>query len=168
MSAVSFATLPDTARAWIFAAPRALDAGEAQRLLAAVDAHLEGWHAHGRPVVGARDWRLDRFLVVAADEAASGVSGCSIDSLFHTLAGVERELRVSLRGRSAIHFRDREGTIRSVERADFRGLALRGEVDAGTRVFDATVASVGEVRSGSWELPLGESWHARLLPTAAA
>jgi hypothetical protein len=167
VSAVPFAALPDSARAWIFAARRPLDADEAERLLAAVDAHLREWRAHGRPVVGARDWRLDRFLIVGADEAASGVSGCSIDALFRTLGQVERELGVSLRDRSAVHFCDREGSIRSVDRAAFRGLATDGEVDADTAVFDTTIDSVGEVRAGRWELPLGDSWLARLLPSPA-
>lgn len=167
MSAIPFSALPDGARAWIFASHRALDAGEAERLLAAVDAHLEGWHAHGRPVVGARDWRLDRFLIIGADEAASGVSGCSIDALFRTLGEVERELGVPLRDRSVVHFRDREGGIRCVDRAGFRALAADGAVDRESSVFDTTIGSVGDVRSGRWEIPLGESWQGRRLPSTA-
>ena len=106
MSAVAFAALPDDARVWIFSAARPLEENEAARLLQSVDAFLERWVAHGRPVVGARDLRHARFLLIAADERATGVSGCSIDYLFHTLQETERELDLSLLDPSRVDFRD--------------------------------------------------------------
>ena len=86
MPATAFDRLPDDARLWVFAASRDLTTDEAGALLGHVDGFLERWAAHGTPVVGARELRHGRFLLVAADERATGVSGCSIDSLFHSLA----------------------------------------------------------------------------------
>lgn len=158
---VAFADLPDDARLWVFAAPRALTPAEADVLLPRVDAFLSGWLAHGRPVVGARDLRLDRFLLVAADERATGVSGCSIDSLFRVLQELESTLGVSLLDSSRVHYRDASGEVRSVTRAEFRELVTSGAVDGDTPVFDNTVREVGTVRADRWELPMRESWHAR-------
>lgn len=156
-----FADMPDDARLWIFAAERPLDAAEARALTAVVDDFLAGWHAHRHPVVGARDLRLDRFLLVAADERATGVSGCSIDSLYRALKDAERRLGVSLLDSSLVLYRDRDGTVHSVDRAGFRALVRSGAVNAGTRVFDNTVGSVGELRSEQWERSFSSSWHAR-------
>lgn len=168
MSAVDFSLLPADARLWVFGASRPLSEGEAATLLDRVDRFLAGWLAHGHPVVGARDWRHDRFLLVAADERATGVSGCSIDALFRELREVEDALGVELLDRSGVWFRGEDGEVRSASRPEFRALARAGEVGEETPVFDNTVATVGDVRSGRWELPLRASWHAQAFPVGAA
>lgn len=167
MSAVDFSLLPGDARVWIFSASRPLSPAEADLLLERVDRFVEGWLAHGMPVVGARDWRHGRFLLVAADERATGVSGCSTDSLFRTIQEAERELDVTLLDRSGVWFRDAEGEVRCATRPEFRALARAGEVTEETPVFDHTVGTVGEVRGGRWELPLRDAWHAQAFPVGA-
>jgi hypothetical protein len=166
VSRVPFEEMPDGARVWVFAAVEPLGDEAAEALLREVDAFLDGWLAHGRTVIGARDWRDGRFLIVAADEAASGVSGCSIDALFRTLQGIEPRIGTSLTDRSRVWWRSEGGGVRAGTRAEFRERASAGEVSADTTVFDTTVATVGGVRSGAWERPARESWHARILQTA--
>lgn len=163
MPLVPFANMPDTARVWIFAAPEAVDAASAERLITDVQSFISTWVAHARPVYGAMDWRYDRFLIVAADEAASGVSGCSIDSLFRSLRVLEGETGVTLLDASPVWYRDGSGAIRAASRPDFRRMAAEGAVTGDTTVFDNTVPNVGGVRSGQWERPARESWHGKAL-----
>lgn len=158
--ATDFASLPDAARLWIFAAAEPVPEETATALLERADAFLEEWNAHGHPVVGARDWRHERFLLIAADEEATGVSGCSTDSLFRVVKEAERELGVSLLDSARVWFRD-GAEIRSESRGAFRERVGRGEADADTTVFDNTAATVGDVRAGRWERPMRESWHGR-------
>jgi hypothetical protein len=169
MPAVPFTAMPDDARLWVFASERPLSAAEQATLLRQVDGFLAGWAAHGVPVVGARELRDGHFLLIASDEAASGVSGCSIDSLFHALAGVEQDLGIDLRGTaSRVAFRGERGEIRVLPRAAFRALAQQGTVGADTVVFDHNVSSVGDLRGGRWETRFGAAWHARAFPLGAA
>lgn len=161
MSAVPFPDLPDHARLWVFASPRPLSGREAETLLTQVDRFIDSWLAHGREVRGGRDLRYDRFLLVAADEAATGVSGCSIDSLFHTLQQLECEMGVRLLDSSAVWFRAEDGEIHHATRPEFRERVRAGTVDENTVVFNNTVRSVGELREGRWEAPARESWHAQ-------
>ena len=155
------ADFPDDSRLWVFAASRDLDADESDTLLARIDEFLAGWHAHGHAVVGARELRLDRFLLVAADERATGVSGCSIDSLYRVLKDAERDLGVGLLDGSLVFYRDSDGGVRSSSRAEFRELVREGAVDEDTPVFDNTVPSLGAMRNEEWERPMRASWHAR-------
>ena len=149
--------------------PRTLNAHESAALLERADAFLERWAAHGAPVLGARDFRHGRFLLIASDERATGVSGCSIDSLFHTLADVEAALGTQLRGSSArVFWRDANGEVRSATRPEFRALAAAGQVSDATPVFDNTVATVGDLRAGRWETRFGDAWHARAFPLPAS
>lgn len=168
MSAVTFDQLPDDARVWVFAASRPLAEAESAALLRGVDGFIEQWAAHGAPVRGARDWRDERFLLVGADERATGVSGCSIDSLFHALAAAEAATGVTLRDSSLVFFRDAAGEVRSVPRPEFRRMAAAGEVADDTVVFDNTVTTAGDVREGRWETRLRDAWHARAFPIGAA
>jgi hypothetical protein len=163
-----FSAMPDDARLWVFPAAHALTPETARRVGQEVERFLDGWAAHGRPVQGAYELRHDRFLLVAADERATGVSGCSIDTLFRRLASLEQELGDTLTDMALVWYRDREGRIGSLSRAEFRRLAAAGEAGADTPVFDPTVASVGALRAGRFELPAAESWHARLLSAPAA
>lgn len=158
--AVAFSSLPDAARLWIFAAADPVPEAKAAGLLERVDAFLEQWNAHGHPVVGGRDWRHGRFLLVAADEEATGVSGCSTDSLFRVVKEAERDLGVSLLDSSRVWFREGD-EIRSESRGEFRERVKRGAADGETLVFDNTAATVGDVRAGRWERPMREAWHAR-------
>lgn len=160
MPQISFADLPEHARLWVFAAERELSADEADRLLGASDAFLTQWAAHGAPLTCARDYRLNRFLLVGVDEQAAGVSGCSIDALTRTLKQLSAELGVALIDNSPVIYRDGE-EIQRVSRARFGELAESGVVSLSTPVFDNTVATVGDVRAGRWEKPAGESWHGK-------
>lgn len=161
MPAVPFDRLPDDARLWVFAAAHPLDDERRQALLEHADAFLQRWAAHGAPVVGGRELRHGRFLLVGADERATGVSGCSIDTLFRTLGELETRMGVPLRDGSLVFYRDAQGEIQAEPRAAFRRRAAAGGVTEDTVVFDNTITTVGELRSGGWEKPLRESWHAR-------
>jgi hypothetical protein len=158
---IPFDEMPDHARVWIFGASGPARGEAADRMLAEVDRFLEDWHAHGRPVVGARELRHGHFLLIAADERATGVSGCSIDSLFRRLRGLEAETGIGVLDSGTVWFRGGDGEIRRESRDSFRLLAAEGGVTGDTPVFDNTVATVGEVRGGGWEKRLAESWHGR-------
>jgi hypothetical protein len=163
MPKVDFSALPGRARLWVFGADSPLGAEASERLLGAVDAHLEEWLAHGVPLVCARDWRDHRFLAIGVDEAATGASGCSIDGLFRVLTALQAELGTALVGGGRVFWRDASGAVHRGDRGDFADACRRGEVRASTPVFDTTVATVDEWR-GSFERPAASSWHARLMP----
>lgn len=161
MPPTAFDAIPDHARLWVFAASRPLTDAEQERLLDRVDAFQRDWAAHGTPLTSARELRYGRFLLVAVDERAAGVSGCSIDALTRGLRTLEQELGVELLNNGPVLYRDGD-TIRRVDRAEFHRLAEAGQVTPGTVVFDNTVPTVGGVRNGAWERPAAESWHRRV------
>lgn len=155
-----FASLPDSARVWVFPASRPLAVAEREALLQAVDAFLDQWNAHKVPLACARDLRHDQFLVVGVDEEASGVSGCSVDSLVRTMKGLGQSLGVDLVDHASVFYRAGDVVERATREA-FADAATRGEVGPETVVFDNTVPTAGALRSGRWEAPASTTWHAR-------
>lgn len=164
MSLANFDWLPDDARVWCFGAQRALDGARTAQLLDSTNRFLERWTAHRRELTAGFALRYQRFLFVAVDESRAGASGCSIDALLHYLTRLETEIGVRLTDSAPVWYRDAEGRIRCVGRAEFRRLAERGEVSGETIVFDLTLTRLGDVRAGRWEVPAAGAWHARLLP----
>ncbi|MDQ8165260.1 MAG: hypothetical protein P3A28_05825 [Gemmatimonadota bacterium] len=162
MPVVHFDALPDDARIWVFGAAAPIDEVDAAKLLAAVDAFLLQWKAHGHPLTCARHWRDDSFLVIGVDQNSEGASGCSIDGLFRTLQGLEAAIGTTMIGGGRVFFRDSLELVHSVTRAEFEAMARRGEVGVGTRVFDTTLTLAGSYRA-SFERTAGTGWHADLL-----
>ena len=158
MPRIDFDALPGRARLWIFAADRELAGPETDRLLQTVDTFLQSWSAHGHPLTNARDFRHGRFLLVAVDEVAAGVSGCSVDALVRELRALESHLSLRLLEHGPITFRD-GADIRRVSRDEFADLARAGRVTRDTPVFDNTIARVDAL--DHWEVPAREAWHGR-------
>lgn len=161
MPRLPLADLSDEARVWVFAADRPISPQDATRLLAQVDEFLAGWHAHGTPLTSAREWRDDRFLVIAAD--GDGASGCSIDGLFRALKALGTEIGANLVTSGLVFYRDAEGVVRSTTRPQFSAAAASGDVSPQTPVFDSSLTRLGDVRR-AFERPASESWHAALFP----
>jgi hypothetical protein len=161
MPKVELAKLSDDASTWVFGIAPALDERGAAALRKNVDAFLDQWTAHNVPVTAGCELRDGRFLVVAA-EANSETSGCSIDKLFGLVRGLEKALGVSMLDPNRVFFRDPKGAVVTATRFEFRD-----GCSADTVVFDTTAQRLSELRSGAWERPARESWHAQLLAVSA-
>jgi hypothetical protein len=168
MPRIPFERLPDDSRLWVFGAERSLSDTERTALLAEVDRFLDDWRAHGTPLTAARDLRDERFLLVAVDQASVPPSGCSIDAMVSVLKGLEGRLRVGLVEHGAIHYRDRSGALRRVDRPGFKRLVETGEVDGDTPVIDTTLTRLGALRAGELERPARATWHGKAFLRGAA
>lgn len=166
MPLLPFDALPDTSAVWVFGSERALDDNETARLLAEVDRFLTHWQAHGHPLASGRDWREGRFLTVAVDHSLVGASGCSIDGLYRALRALETAFDTRLLAGGMVFYRDAQGDVQGVSRADFAARAAAGHISRDTDVFDLTVETLGEWRE-RFELPARKSWHGQLIPDAA-
>lgn len=167
MPRVPFESLPNDARIWIFGSSDSITSDGARKLLTAVDEWLDGWKAHGDPLVCARDWKEGRFLVIGVDQRSAGASGCSIDALFRVLKSLESNIGTTLLGNDRVFYRTGAETILAGERSQFSALALNGLVHESTRVFDTSITDAGSYRT-SFEKRAADSWHRVLLKPSNA
>ncbi len=165
MPLVSFDSLADDSRVWVFGSSKPLNDRESALLLARVDEFLAGWKAHGEPLTAARMFSSSRFLTIAVDQKAAHASGGSIDGLFRSLKELELQIGASLVDRSLVYYSDEAGT-HSVHRDEFTALAANGSVHSDTTVFDPTVTLLGEWRA-RFHSKAANSWHSGLFPTAS-
>ena len=162
MDTIPLAALPADSRVWVFAATRPLTPGDEARLDALVERVFGVWEKKSPGVRGAREFREGRFLIVGADESCDRVSGCGIDAMMQWTRQFESESGLRLVDRMQVFWREPDGTVRSAHRSDFKRLLDTGDVTPATRVFDTAAATSDMFRDGRFELPLAQSWHARL------
>jgi hypothetical protein len=146
MPVVSFDSLPDSARVWIFGSDKRLSEDAAASLMREVSDHLADWKAHGEPLTVGSQLLDERFLVVAVDQSTTGASGCSIDGLFRVLQGVQSKLGVNLVGGGRLFYRDGQGEVRCAAIAELDELRSSGAITPDTVVFDTTITDLGTFR----------------------
>ena len=163
MPVVSFDSLPDASRVWVFGSDKPLRGADADPFLKGVNEHLENWKAHGAPLTVGSQWRYDRFLIVAVDQSTAGASGCSIDGLFRVLQGLEQTTGANLVGGGRVFYRDNHGDVQCAMRGDVESLVTSGAITRDTVIFDTTLTDLGAFRAG-FEARAKDSWVRELLP----
>jgi hypothetical protein len=161
MPVVSFETLPDASRVWIFGSDRPLTEEGTTALLRGVDDHLTNWKAHGEPLTVGSQFLYERFLVVAVDQSTAGATGCSIDGLFRVLQGLEAQVGANLVGGGRVFYRGAEGVVQATSRDQLADLVASGAITKNTVVFDTSITDLGNFRSG-FEKRAKESWIAEI------
>lgn len=165
MSLVSFDMLPDRARLWAFTSGTELSAPQREAVENGVREFLSGWAAHGAPLTAGFSLLHNRFLLVGVDQDQTAPSGCSIDAMKRYLKGLREQTGIDFPDAPDCCYREGNDII-CVDRAEFRALAKAGEANTETIVFDLTVPTVGDLRSGAFETTAGSTWHAKAFPLA--
>lgn len=147
-------------RIWIYQSNQELSQAQEQRILEDMGAFLEQWKAHGKPLSAGVEVRFRRFVVIRLDERAAKATGCSIDRCVRELKSLQEALGIDLFDRMQVAYRDKD-TLKVVSRAAFKDLIQQGIVHADTIVFNNMVDNT-EDYAQRWELPLKDSWHARV------
>lgn len=148
-------------RIWIYQADRRLNEAEEEFILKKLGEFTAQWRAHGKALAAKAEVRYNRFIIIMIDDSVAPPTGCSIDKSVHLLKEVELETGLQLFDRMQVAYRQADGGINIVPRAEFEALLSNGEVDSDTLVFNNLITSYPELDT-HWEVPLRESWHARV------
>ncbi|MCC7438388.1 MAG: hypothetical protein IT211_07795 [Armatimonadetes bacterium] len=159
MSLIPFQALPPESRLFIFSADQQLSSDQLATAIPTIEAFLGQWTVHKEdPIVGYQI-RYGQFLLVGVDESKLPPSGCSIDALTRFMKELENKVEVGWLDGPEVLYRNAEG-IQGTSRQQFATLAARGEVDAGTVVFNNSIQRLGELAE-NWEIAASDSWHGR-------
>lgn len=166
MNLSPFHHLSDEARLWIYGFTKALERDQVILLRETLSSFTACWSSHGTPVNSGFDISDDRFAIIAA-ESPNGISGCSIDECVRIFKHLRDAREMDGLDRSLIFYRNPLDEVCSVPFQAAQETLDQGLLTPETPVFDTTLEQLGELRSGRFERPLSESWHARLLSVTA-
>ncbi|MEO5563056.1 MAG: hypothetical protein ABIR18_06460, partial [Chitinophagaceae bacterium] len=93
-----------TSRVWVYQANRVFSLSEALEIEELLKDFMGKWKSHGTPVKNEGHLFFGQFVVLIADETASGVSGCSTDSSVRLIKDIEQKFGVNMFDRTALAF----------------------------------------------------------------
>ena len=149
----------DTSRVWIYQSSRLFFISEALEMEDMLNDFAANWKSHGTPVKGFANLFFGRFIVLMADETATGVSGCSTDSSVHLIKSIEEKYKVQLFDRQNLAFVVKD-KIQLLPLSQLEYAVENNFINADTLYFNNTVLSKKEMIE-KWIIPVKESWLAK-------
>lgn len=146
----------DSSRVWIYQSSNLILISEALKLETMINAFISNWNSHGTPVKGYANLFFGRFLILMADETATGVSGCSTDSSVQWVREVEQTFKTDLFDRTKLAFFIKD----KVEVIPMQQLPYpieNGFISPNTLYFDNTILTKKQLLD-RWITPAGETW----------
>ena len=163
---IPFNQLPDTARVWVYQSARPLTDAEVAVIETDLQPAVDGWAAHGTPLLGSAQLLNNRFLIVAVDEGHHLPSGCSIDSSVRWVREIGQTLNTDFFDRSAA-FVTADGSIETVALPQIKAAVAEGRLAPDTTVFNNLVATKAELRN-NWQIKATDSWLKRYFKNVVA
>jgi hypothetical protein len=151
-------------RVWIYQSNRLFSLSEALTIEDKLNDFVAGWNSHGDPVKGFATLFFGQFIILMADESATGVSGCSTDSSVRLIKELERMFQVNLFDRQTLAFVVKE-KVQLLPLNQLNYAVQNGFVSSETLYFNNTVLNKQELVD-NWIIPVKESWLARKIPHA--
>ena len=151
---------PDS-RVWIYQSSRLFSLGEALQLEEILEAFAGNWKSHGTPVKGYANLFFGQFIILMADESATGVSGCSTDSSVRLMKDIEQTFKVSLFDRQSLAFIVKE-SIQVLPMSQLSYAVEKSFITGDTLYFNNLVQTKAELIN-NWIIPVRSSWLAKKL-----
>jgi hypothetical protein len=148
-------------RVWIYQSSRAFTPAETVGINEVLRQFTANWQSHGAPVKGFATVLYDHFILIMADEAETGVSGCSTDSSVRIIRQLEEQYNTNLFNRQLLAFYTNEG-ITLVPLPQLKTALAEGRITE-TSLYFNNLADTKATLLSNWLMPLNESWLAARL-----
>ncbi len=149
----------DDSRVWIYQSNRQFTVTEALQIEELLQEFTTTWKSHGAEVKGLARLLFGHFIILLADETATGVSGCSTDSSVRIIKNIELDFNVDLFDRQMLAFIVHE-RIQLFPLNQLRTAIQDDLISADTLYFNNTVQTKKELIE-NWIIPVNKSWLAK-------
>ncbi len=143
-------------RVWVYQSSRIFSLSEALDIEDKLKEFATKWLSHGTPVKGEAHLFFGQFIVLLADETATGVSGCSTDSSVRLIKVIEQQFKVNLFDRITLAFIIKD----KIQLLPISQLPYGVEnefIQPETLYFNNLVQTKEELEN-SWIVPVKDSW----------
>ena len=148
---------PDS-RVWVYQCSRLFTLDEALEIEELLKEFAMQWKSHGTPVKGAVYLFFGQFIVLLADETATGVSGCSTDSSVRLIKDIEQRCSVNMFDRTTLAFVVKD-KVQLLPLNQLQYAFDNGFIDGNTLYFNNLVQTKAELED-QWIVPVKNSWLA--------
>jgi hypothetical protein len=155
----------NSSRVWIYQSNRLFTLGEALQVEELLHDFAANWQSHGAEVKGYANLFFGQFIILMADESASGVSGCSTDSSVRLIKQLEQMLGVNLFDRLLLAFLIKE-KIQMLPLSQLNYGIENNFLNGETLYFNNTVQTKEELEK-NWIIPVKDSWLSKRIKQQA-
>ena len=152
-----------TSRVWVYQCNRLFSMGEALEIEEMLNDFAAQWQSHGVPVKGAAHLFFGQFIILMADETATGVSGCSTDSSVRLIKDIEQRFTVNMFDRTTLAFVVKD-KVQLLPLSQLQYAFDNQFINNDTLYFNNLVQTKEELEN-NWIVPVHKSWLAKKIST---
>jgi len=146
----------DDSKVWIYQSNRQFTLHEALQIEALLEEFTCRWKSHSMDVKGFGNLFFGQFIILMADETATGVSGCSTDSSVRLIKNIEEDFNVKLFERQSLAFIISE-RIQLIPLSELPLAIENNIVTPDTLYFNNTIQNKSQLVN-EWIIPVQKSW----------
>jgi hypothetical protein len=146
----------NNSKVWIYQCNRQFTLHETLEIETLLEEFTCRWKSHGQDVKGFGNLFFGQFIILMADESATGVSGCSTDSSVRLIKNIEEDYNVNLFDRQTLAFVVKE-RIQLIPMSELPLAIENYIVTSDTLYFNNTVQSKQQLLN-EWIIPVQSSW----------
>ena len=146
----------ESSKVWIYQSSRLFLMSEALEIETILEQFVTTWKSHGDPVKGYGNLFFGQFIVLMADETATGVSGCSTDGSVRVVKEIEQQFSVQCFERQTLAFIVKD-KIQLLPLSQLSYAAENEFIEANTLYFNNTVLTKKELLQ-NWIIPIKDGW----------
>jgi len=146
-------------RVWIYQSSRLFSFSEALQVEELLNNFIGGWLSHNMPVKGFGNLFFGQFIILMADETATGVGGCSTDSSARFIKQMEQQFGVTLFDRQSLAFLVKD-KVQLLPLAQLQYAIDNNFITPDTLYFNNLVQNKKELET-NWLVPMKDSWLAK-------
>lgn len=151
-------------KVWIYQSNRLFSIGEALQIEELLNQFTHNWLSHGVAVKGSAHLFFGQFVILMADETATGVSGCSTDSSVRLIKEIEKTFGVNMFDRTSLAFVVKD-KLQLLPMSQLQYALDNGFISGDSLYFNNLVQTKEELES-EWIIPVKESWLAKRISLA--
>ncbi|MCC6383608.1 MAG: hypothetical protein LC117_02210 [Bacteroidia bacterium] len=155
---IPFDQLPSDSKIIISQASEPLNDELEKNIMNQVVPFLENWTAHNNTLRASGIILHHLFLIISVDKNFNDISGCSIDTLFRFIQGLEKEFNISLLNRNIVAYQI-QGQIELMPLTSFRQSLKNGKLPSDTQFFNNVIQLKSELEN-NWLTQVNKSWIA--------
>jgi len=143
-------------KVWVYRSSRLFSLSESLTIEEMLNDFTSQWLSHGAKVKGAGYLFFGQFIILMADEKATGVSGCSTDSSVRLIKDIEQCFGVNMFDRTTLAFVSKD-RIQLLPFSQLQYAFNNGFINSYTLYFNNVVQTKKELED-NWIIPIRDSW----------
>ena len=158
---VDFKTMPDDSRIWIYQSNRDFNESEIGVIKDKTISFLDNWQAHGKDLECSYSIIDKRFIILAVNESANPIGGCSIDFSLQLIKDISNTIGIDLLNRLIVNCK-LDNRIESLSLSDLKNKIKDGYFSPETIIFNTAINSKSELLN-NFEIGIRSSWLSKFI-----